>query len=96
MQDFNSFSLMFYYIISTTYQKIGDLFCPVHISGLSHSVSSFNTDFQKKIEEFEYFGGSDVANKLVISNIVTSCIVLLHTGIGANFASPMWILSRNC
>ena len=29
MQDFNSFSLMFYYIISTTYQKIGDLFCPV-------------------------------------------------------------------
>ena len=38
MQDFNSFSIMFYYIISTTYQKIGDLFCPVHISGLSHSV----------------------------------------------------------
>ena len=30
---------MFYYIFSTTYQKIGDLFCPVHISGLSHSVS---------------------------------------------------------
>ena len=25
-------------IISTTYQKIGDLFCLVHISGLSHSV----------------------------------------------------------
>ena len=23
---------------STPYQKIGDLFCPVHISGLSHSV----------------------------------------------------------
>ena len=38
MQDFNSFSIMFYYIISATYQKIGDLFCPVHISGLSHSV----------------------------------------------------------
>ena len=28
---------MFYYIISTTYQKIGDLLCSVHISGLSHS-----------------------------------------------------------
>ena len=39
VQYFNSFSIMFYYIFSTTYQKIGDLFCPVHISGLSHSVS---------------------------------------------------------
>ena len=29
MQEFNSFSIMFYYIISTTYKKIGDLFCPV-------------------------------------------------------------------
>ena len=38
LQDFNFFPIMFYYIISTTYQKIGDLFCPVHISGLSHSV----------------------------------------------------------
>ena len=27
VQDFNSFSIMFCYIISTTYQKIGDLFC---------------------------------------------------------------------
>ena len=27
MQDFDSFSTIFYYIISTTYQKIGDLFC---------------------------------------------------------------------
>ena len=32
VQDFKSFSKLFYYIISTTYQKIGDLFCPVHIS----------------------------------------------------------------
>ena len=39
VQDFNSFSIMFYNIISTTYQKIGDLFCPANISGLSHSVS---------------------------------------------------------
>ena len=30
--------IMFYCIISTTYQKIGNLFCPLHISGLSHSV----------------------------------------------------------
>ena len=29
MQDFKYFSMMFYFIISTTYQKIGDLFCPV-------------------------------------------------------------------
>ena len=28
VQDFNSFSIMFYHIIFTTYQKIGDLFCP--------------------------------------------------------------------
>ena len=26
---------MFYCIISTTYQEIGDLFCPVHISELA-------------------------------------------------------------
>ena len=29
VQGFNSFSIMLYYIISTTYQKIGDLFYPV-------------------------------------------------------------------
>ena len=28
VQGFNSFSIMFYYIISITYQKIGDLFWP--------------------------------------------------------------------
>ena len=38
VEDFNSFSIMFYYIISTKYQKIGDLFCLAHIYGLSHSV----------------------------------------------------------
>ena len=38
VQDFNYLFIMFYCIISTTYPKIGDLFCPVHISGLSHSV----------------------------------------------------------
>ena len=38
VQDNYKFSIMFYYIISTTYQKIGDLFCSLHISGLSHSV----------------------------------------------------------
>ena len=39
VQDFNSFSIMFYYNISTTYQKIGDLFFPVHICGHSHIVN---------------------------------------------------------
>jgi hypothetical protein len=29
LQYFNSFSIMFYNIISSIYQKIGDLFCPV-------------------------------------------------------------------
>ena len=37
--------IMFYYIISTTYQKIGDLFSHVHISGLSHSVPTTNHNF---------------------------------------------------
>ena len=40
VQDFDSFSIMFYYIISITYQKSGDLFCLVHISGLSQCVRS--------------------------------------------------------
>ena len=39
---------MFYYIIKNTYKKIGDLFCPVYISGLSHSVSlSVKTEVHK-------------------------------------------------
>ena len=38
VQDFYCFSIMFYYIFSNTYQKIGDLFCR-YISGLSHSVN---------------------------------------------------------
>ena len=39
VQDFKSFPKMLHYIISTKYQKIGDLFCPVYISRLSHSVT---------------------------------------------------------
>ena len=39
VHDFNSLSIMSCYIISNTYQKIGDLFCSGHISGLSYSVS---------------------------------------------------------
>ena len=35
---FYFFSKIFYYIISTKYQKIGDLFYPVQISGLLHSL----------------------------------------------------------
>ena len=52
VQDFNYFSIILYCIISTTYQKIGGLFCPVHISGFSHSVVCFEdlhcyrTDFR--------------------------------------------------
>ena len=29
VQDFDYFSIIFYYMISSKYQKIGDLFCPV-------------------------------------------------------------------
>ena len=29
IQDFNSFSMIFYHTFSSTYQRIGDLFCPV-------------------------------------------------------------------
>ena len=47
MQDFDSFSMMFYYIITTTYQKTRNLFCTVYISGLLHS----NNAWQKKILE---------------------------------------------
>ena len=38
------------HIISTTYQKIGDLFCSVHIPGLLHSVKAvqFYWDLFKK------------------------------------------------
>ena len=36
---------MFYYIISTIYQEIGDLFCHVHTFGLSHSVPTTNHNF---------------------------------------------------
>ena len=39
VQDFSSFPIMFYYIISTTYQKLETYF-DLHISGLLHSVSS--------------------------------------------------------
>ena len=49
VQDFNSFSIIFYCIISTTYQKIGDLFCPVHISGFSHSVTRYYFTVNKYI-----------------------------------------------
>ena len=42
VHDFNSFSIIFYYIITTTYQKIEDLFCPVHISGLFQCALSYD------------------------------------------------------
>ena len=40
LHDFNYFSIMFCYIISNTYQKIGHLFCPAHISELSQCVNN--------------------------------------------------------
>ena len=40
LHGFIFFSLILYWIISTIYKKIDDLFCSVHISGLWHSVSN--------------------------------------------------------
>ena len=54
VQNFNSFSIMFYYVIRTTYQKIGDLFCPVHISGLSHSVCSCCGEFPTSTQPYSW------------------------------------------
>ena len=39
---------------STNNQKIGDLFCPVHISGLSHNVKSFWYFFTFTIMWFKF------------------------------------------
>ena len=50
LQDSSSFSIMIYYTFSNTYQKIGDLFWPVHISGLSHSVSNKSFENILKLE----------------------------------------------
>ena len=58
VQDFNSFSVMFYYIISTTYQKIEDLlyfwtftlysFPKVLTNGVDGKPSQFNLVFRIK------------------------------------------------
>ena len=56
MQDFNSFSITFYYFFSTTYQKIGDLFCPViflkfrSVWGIDWMVEFFK-EKQNRVEE---------------------------------------------
>ena len=47
-------SIMFYYLTSTTNQKIGDLFCPVHISRLSHSVCQEQKLLLRKIQMKHY------------------------------------------
>ena len=41
---------MLYYTNSNKYQKVGDLFCHVHISGLSHSVSNKSFENILKLE----------------------------------------------
>ena len=60
VQGFNSLYIVFYYNIRTTHPKIGDLFCPVHISGLSHSVctcrSILNFTERHNINDNKKFG----------------------------------------
>ena len=55
---------MFYYTISTTYQKIGDVFCSVHFSGLSHGVlSQFHRKIWSKIGlKYTWFGPGYISN----------------------------------
>ena len=49
VQDFKSVSIMFYYIISTTYQKIGGLFCPVIFLDFCTVWRGFNCKLQLKL-----------------------------------------------
>ena len=44
VEDLNSFSIMFNYIISTTYQKIRELFCPVIFLDFNILAESFYDD----------------------------------------------------
>ena len=66
VQDFSSFSIIFYYIISTTYQKIGDLFCPVHIFRL----------FKNFIQIFEKIKTFELKMLLNLQNHVFLLLVL--------------------
>ena len=68
VQDVNSFSILFCQIISTTYQKIGDLFYTVHISGLSHSM--------KNIIKFDY--PSKTVTPLVKEMLQATLVHKLH------------------
>ena len=79
VQDFNYFSIIFYCIISTTYQKIGDLFCPVHISGFSHSVSvryDFDYALEKHISKCIVGSGEFISGNSQNCNM---CIVFYQT-----------------
>ena len=50
---------MFYYILSSTYQKIGDLFCSVHFSGFSNSVLQWCLQMEsRKTKRFTSFNCS--------------------------------------
>ena len=72
MQDFNSFSKMFYYISGTTYQKIGDLFCPVNISVLLHSVVGLQISLQTSELVDEVTCIVDGNHSFYVSSIKTS------------------------
>ena len=71
MQDFDFFPIMFYYIISTTYKKIGDLFCPVHISGLSHNVHTIKRHYS--YQELLVF--------VVVGNVLRNAVVAAVAGL---------------
>ena len=84
MQDFNSFSILIYYIISTTYQKIRDLFCPAHISGLSHSV----LDKIENVEMKQFFKSINVA----LSEHQSSVVELVKRGFDGRHSDPESII----
>ena len=58
LQDLNYFSIMFYNNISTTYQKIGDLFCPVFVPVLDfHIVCEMKLDdIDTMVHAYTYIG----------------------------------------
>ena len=79
---------MFYYIISTTYQKIGDLFWPVHISRLSHSVTKSNCNFlQKNYDDFVLRMGKSASTydlNTISDEDIKRKIIKLKSQIGTN------------
>ena len=75
-QDYNYFSIMYYYIISTKYQKIGDPILLCYISGLSQSVDGWGyfrkhkNPFYSNFQSENPVYGSTLTNKANIEKLL--------------------------